>query len=250
MTIIVASMHYDEIKEQLIAQGFTEGQHFYRGMEKSKPAQPPKLPQPVQQVNSRDYTVQHSYRNTVIGRYTYGYEVLCDANEYIKEIGSFCSINKTAYAGANHPVNKITSSPFFYSPNTRKWFWGNYVGFMDPEDMPNFHEIAKNSPITIGHDVWIAAHAVILSSVKIGNGAIIAAGAVVTKDVPDYAIVAGVPAKVIKYRFSPEEIKMLQEIKWWDWPIEEIKANAPLFMNNVKFFQKFYHQLSVQNGGE
>ncbi|MNC43388.1 Chloramphenicol acetyltransferase [compost metagenome] len=69
----------------------------------------------------------------------------------------------------------------------------------------------------------------------------IGAGAVVTKDVPDYAVVAGVPARVIKYRFSPEEIHMLNEIQWWNWPDEMIKENFPLFINNKEFFDKFYH---------
>jgi serine acetyltransferase len=78
-----------------------------------------------------------------------------------------------------------------------------------------------------------------LRGAKIGNGAVIGAGAVVTKDVPDYAIVGGVPAKIIRYRFEPEEIEALNRIKWWDWPDKKIKENIELMHNPKKFIKKF-----------
>lgn len=81
--------------------------------------------------------------------------------------------------------------------------------------------------LTIGNDVWIGQYAVILPSCDyIGDGAVIGAGSIVTKNVPDYAIVAGNPAKVIKYRFSDEQIEQLKEIKWWDWDVDFLKQNA------------------------
>lgn len=79
--------------------------------------------------------------------------------------------------------------------------------------------------IVVGNDVWIGYEAVILSGVTIGDGAVIGARAVVTKDVPPYTIVGGVPAKPIKKRFSDESIKKLQSIRWWDWPKEKIAEN-------------------------
>ena len=90
--------------------------------------------------------------------------------------------------------------------------------------------------VEIGHDVWIGTNVTILPSVKIGNGAIIAAGAVVTKDIPDYAIVGGVPAKVLKYRFSDDEIKRLNQSKWWEWPDEKIKRHINKFSAPEDFF--------------
>lgn len=85
----------------------------------------------------------------------------------------------------------------------------------------------------------IGAGAIVLPGITIGNGAVVGAGAVVTKDVPDFAIVVGVPAKVIKYRFSQEEINKLVKIRWWDWDIEIIKQNAKYFLDRSRFFGRF-----------
>ena len=82
--------------------------------------------------------------------------------------------------------------------------------------------------IDIGHNVWIGDRATILPGVTVGNSAIIAAGATVTKDVPAYSVVGGTPAKLIKYRFSEEEIKAQEALQWWDWSIEEMKEKADL----------------------
>ena len=81
--------------------------------------------------------------------------------------------------------------------------------------------------IVIGNDVWIGYEAMILSGVTIGDGAIIGTRAVVTKDVPPYTIVGGVPARMIRKRFSDEDVKTLQEMKWWDWPVEKISSAIP-----------------------
>lgn len=83
--------------------------------------------------------------------------------------------------------------------------------------------------VKIGNDVWIGYRAIIPVNVTVGDGAVIAAGAVVTKDVPPYAVVGGVPAKVIKYRFSQDVIEKLLDLRYWDRPDEEIKKNINLF---------------------
>ena len=86
-------------------------------------------------------------------------------------------------------------------------------------------------PVIIGNDVWIQTNAMIISGVTIGDGAIVMAGAVVTKDVPPYAIVAGIPAKIIKYRFSEEDINYLKKLQWWNKDIEWVQEHWELFCN-------------------
>lgn len=100
----------------------------------------------------------------------------------------------------------------------------------------NYRDIQK---VVIGHDVWIGHGAVIMPGVKIGNGAIIGSNAVVTKDVPSYAIVAGVSAKILKYRFSKEIIKSLENIKWWNWNHEEIKDRIDDLKDIREFIYKY-----------
>lgn len=93
-----------------------------------------------------------------------------------------------------------------------------------------------STPKTIlANDIWIGANAIIPGGIRIGTGAIVAAGAVVVKDVPPYAIVGGNPAKIIRYRFSEEQIKALLESEWWDWPIEKIRQHIDGFSDIEKF---------------
>ena len=105
----------------------------------------------------------------------------------------------------NHPIDEVSTSAVFYSPS-----WG-IVGA--EEDRRN--EFNEGKETILKNDVWIGANAVVLGGVTVGNGAVIAAGAIVTKDVPDYAIVAGVPGKVIRYRFNEEIRKVPNASNWW-----------------------------------
>lgn len=134
-------------------------------------------------------------------------------------IGKFCSISDYCVIGLpGHCIHTISTSPLFSAiQNGTKSSW-----------------VKKNVPlkpisVKIGNDVWIGYRVIIPSNVTIGDGAIIAAGAVVTKDVPPYAIVGGVPAKVIRYRFSQEVRDKLLELRYWDRPDKEIKKNIDLF---------------------
>lgn len=129
-------------------------------------------------------------------------------------IGKFCSIAcgaKFLFTSANHTQTSLSTYPFpiFFEE------WG-----LDVQNITSAW--ANKGDIIIGNDVWIGYEAVILSGVTIGNGAIIGARAVVTRDVPPYTIAGGVPAKPIRKRFSDDAISALLNIKWWDWPKERI----------------------------
>ncbi|MGD1818058.1 MAG: CatB-related O-acetyltransferase [Pleomorphochaeta sp.] len=132
-------------------------------------------------------------------------------------IGKFCSIAcgaKFIFNSANHTLSALSTYPFpiFFEE------WD-----LDVKNITTAWDNKGN--IVIGNDVWIGYDAVILSGVTIGDGAIIGTRAVVTKDVPPYTIVGGIPAKLIKKRFNDKTISQLEEIKWWDWNPNKIKQN-------------------------
>ena len=167
--------------------------------------------------NSRiEEHVQINRRNIIdsasIGRYSY-----TGANTTLKvvEIGGFCSISWNVSATGNkHDYNKLTAHPFTQYPS---------FGFVEKND------VDERSKICIGNDVWIGANACIMPGVKIGDGAVIGAGAIVTKDVLPFSVVAGNPARVIKSRFADQQIAALLSIEWWNWPKEVLQANMNLF---------------------
>ena len=140
-------------------------------------------------------------------------------------IGKFCSIacgTRFLFNCANHTLNSLSTYtfPLFYEEwNLEK---SNVVSAWD-----------NKGDIIIGDDVWIGYEAVIMSGVHVGNGAIIAARAVVTKDVPPYTIVGGTPAREIRKRFDTDVIKRLLMLKWWDWPIDKIRQCLPYIMNGA-----------------
>lgn len=138
-------------------------------------------------------------------------------------IGRFCSIAcgaKFIFTSANHTLRSLSTYtfPLFYEE------WG-----LDKKNVTDAWD--HKGDIVIGNDVWIGYEAVILSGVRIGDGAIIGARAVVTKDVPPYTIVGGVPAKEIRKRFDEETIVKLLELRWWDWPFEKIQRALPHVQN-------------------
>jgi acetyltransferase-like isoleucine patch superfamily enzyme len=163
--------------------------------------------------------------NVTIGDYTYVANAAALTN---CTVGSFSSIGPEAFIGLGiHPSSKfISTHPVFYSP---AW---DRMGLR----AANFEE---SSGIEIGSDVWVGARAIIMDGVRVGDGAIVAAGAVVTADVPSYAIFAGVPARLIRFRFSEEEIVMLTRLKWWDRPYSWIKANKN-YLVDVRNLKKLF----------
>lgn len=165
-----------------------------------------------------------------IGSYTYGNPWIIDWGDKCDlKIGNFCSIagGTTILLGGNHRDDWVTTYPF---PKKIE-FW--------PEAKGITGESYAKGDVIIGNDVQIGQDALILSGVKIGDGAIIGARAVVTKDVEPYAIVAGNPAKVIRKRFSEPTIKELLKIAWWNWPVEKIREFIPLLCDeNIEAFIK------------
>jgi len=101
-------------------------------------------------------------------------------------------------------------------------------------------QLKEIKQVTVGHDVWIGHNAIIVGAVTIGNGAVIASGSVVTKDVPPYAIVAGVPAKVIRKRFSEVIIEEIEALKWWDMSETELEKHKPLFFRDLSKLETLY----------
>lgn len=157
------------------------------------------------------------YKNFDIGEYTYGKPGI-SAVKGSFSIGKFCSIagGVVIYAGAEHHTDWVTTYNF-----------EKFQDLLQDKDMTT-----SKGNVIIGNDVWIADGAIILSGVTIGDGAVIGARAVVSKNVEPYSIVAGNPAKHIKYRFDEETRNKLLEIKWWDWDIEKIKNNFDLMLND------------------
>lgn len=160
-----------------------------------------------------------------IGRHTYG--VLARSVFMAREddrltVGSFCSIaDGVRFIFGNHPVDLVTTFPL---RTILRDEWGNNV------------DAVSQGPITVGNDVWIASDAVVLSGVNIGDGAVVGAGSVVTRDVEPYSLAVGAPARHVRYRFSAEQIAGLREIRWWDWPDEIILANMEVFYGDVDTF--------------
>lgn len=165
---------------------------------------------------------------TEVGNISLGdYSYISGPRSYVEEaiIGKFCSIARQVVMGVSgHNYEWVTTSPIITSKE---------YGFVKND----VNEPQKTMPI-IGNDVWIGINAIIMRGVVIGDGAVIAAGSVVTSDVKPYSIVGGMPARHIRYRFTEEQIKKLLEIRWWDWEESKIKENSNLFYNIDAFILK------------
>lgn len=144
------------------------------------------------------------------------------------KVGAFCSIGPECLIGglSSHPTNWLSTHPSFYSTRGQS-------GAVHAKAQ-HFQDAA---PVQIGSDVWIGARVMVLDGISVGHGAVIAAGSVVVRDVPSYAIVAGVPAKVIRYRFSPEIIDRLLSLRWWSLPPNKLSELSELWVGELSLSQ-------------
>lgn len=177
------------------------------------------------------------YPNYEIGYGSYGLPLVHDWDEGTTlKIGSFCSIagNVNIFLGGHHRTDWLTTFPF--------------PAFLSSASQITDYDVSRGD-VVIGNDVWLCTGSIILSGVKIGHGAVVAAGAVVVKDVEPYSIVAGNPAKHVRYRFSQRERNILLNLAWWSWSEELIVKAVPLLCSNdivglVNFAERYdlYYQ--------
>ena len=177
--------------------------------------------------------------NIIVGDYTIYNDFVNDPTQFEKNnvlyhypinqdrliIGKFCSIAcgaKFLFNSANHALRSLSNYtfPLFFEE------WG-----LNKKNVASAWD--NKGDMIIGNDVWIGYEAVIMAGVHIGDGAVIAARAVVTKDVPPYTIVGGTPARKIRMRFEEETIAKLQQIQWWNWPVEKIRRSLPYIMEGT-----------------
>ena len=172
------------------------------------------------------------FYDSSIGRHSYiGY----NSEIHSCDIGAFCSIaNGLIVGGAKHPLDWVSTSPVFYEVGGGT---GSHLGS---------NKIEPLKRTSIGNDVWIGSRVIIMQGLKIGTGAVIGAGSVVTKDVPPYAIVAGCPARIIKYRFDEDTIRLLLESRWWEWSNNELTEYS-IHINQPKLFVNMLNMKRIAN---
>ncbi len=179
---------------------------------------------------------------TKCGKYSYG--PLC--NHYLVEsVGAFSSFATYTNVVENHAIDYISTHPFiYYNPNINLPLqYGDYKTYEDYYKYDWFFPgitprgtVKKMKRIHIGNDVWLGHGVLITNGSDIGNGVIAGAGSIITKPVPDYAVVVGVPARIIRYRYNLEQIKALNEIQWWNWSDEKIRTCYSDFFDDINIF--------------
>lgn len=176
---------------------------------------------------------------TKVGKYSSG--ALCK-HYLVESVGSFCSFAEGVDVVLNHPTNYITTHSLIYQEKIKLESGYDAAGRDGKPCMEGIKPrgVVKSRRITIGNDVWLGKNVIIANGANIGNGVIAGAGAVIIKDVPDYAVVVGVPARIIRYRYNPEQIAALNRIQWWNWTDDEIRANYDdLYLPIDEFIAKY-----------
>lgn len=161
-------------------------------------------------------------KEAFIGAHTY---IAANTDVENAKIGKYCSIADHCRIGmSGHSLQYLSTSPIFtQTVNALQERWTEKDVFLQKYE---------EECVFLGNDVWVGSHVLINGGVTVGHGAVIGAGAVVVKDVPPYAIVGGVPAKVIRYRFSPEVIEKLLELQWWNLSDKTLKEHIVLFQQD------------------
>ncbi len=164
-----------------------------------------------------------------VGAYTYSISPLTDIH-----VGNYCSFAiNLMVAPAEHALAHLSTTPFLEGSGA--WPFASFPILKHPAPPP------ERKAVYVGHDVWIGMQTIVMPGVTIGTGAVVAAGAVVTRDVPPYAIVGGVPAKIIRYRFAPEVIEALLASKWWEYDL-------PMWSEPVDWTQPLEALKTIQAG--
>ena len=175
--------------------------------------------------------------NVTMGRHVYGFPCILSGKYSKVIIGNYCSFGRNCTIISFHAHLPCLKEDERYLIST--YYIVGHRGWKQKNILP-----AKNNFVIIGSDVWVGINAIILPGVKVGDGAIIGAGAVVTHDVPAYAIVAGVPAKILRYRYTEKQRAEMLKIAWWNWSDEKIKTNADYFYGDIN---DFIQQFAIKN---
>lgn len=188
-------------------------------------------------VELRKYTFEDNIISVlppiVFGKYTYG--SICYQQNYagIESIGAFSSIANGAAVEDNHAMHISTHELFGFSGK-----WEKHPAYVYGTKVLNPRSTKKTR---IGNDVWIGKNVTIIAGNNIGDGAIVGAGAVVTHDIPPYAIACGVPAKIVKYRYESNEIELMNKIAWWNWNTKKIiECQDDFYLDIKEFISKHY----------
>lgn len=185
--------------------------------------------------------IENKDRRTKVGKYSYG--PLCD-HYLVESVGAFCSFAEGTDVVENHITKYLTTSPIIAKMNMDviggKKYQENLSAEWFMDGLEPKAEIEGHRRINIGNDVWLGKNVIITNGSDIGNGVIAGAGAVITKPVPDYAVVVGVPARIIRYRYTPEQIYRLNELGWWNWDDNLIKRRFDDFYLPIDVFLEKY----------
>lgn len=182
----------------------------------------------------------------IIGRSTYLNHTIVGFGSYIGmygeftncTIGKFCSIgNNVRVVSATHPTNMVSTHPAFYSDSYP-------LSFVEESKFCEHLTTANNNECEIGNDVWIGDNVLLKGGIKVGDGAIIGMGSIVLHDVEPYSIIAGVPAHLIRKRFSDILISELLKTKWWDFPLSWLRTNADIFINPELLLEELKHRVT------